>query len=169
LIAAKNNDCLVTEFAAKLISDNISLSFRIVAMALACPKEPLIMKTIHYFAAIPLILLTALHTASADSIEKDLITICGWYHSLATEDKYKHFTAEDKFNFVFDQKTQLNIKYASMRMYYSALRTTEASQRYELMQAYAEGILGKDWECQPMKAIMQEFNSLDRYFQYSQN
>jgi hypothetical protein len=108
------------------------------------------------------------HTASADSIEKDLSTICGWYYSLATEDKYKHFTTEDKFKFVFDQKNQLDIKYMSMRMYYAALRNTHASQRYELMQAYAVGTLGKDWECRPMQAIMREFLTLDRLIQYSQ-
>ena len=126
------------------------------------------MKTIHNLLVIPLFLLATSHTVSADSIEEDLTTICGWYHSLATEDKYKHFTTEDKFNFVFDDKNQMSIKYASMRMYYSALRTTNAKQRYDLMQAYAQGTLGKDWECLPMKAIMKEFNSLDRQFQYSQ-
>lgn len=126
------------------------------------------MKTIRDLMVIPLLLLATSHTACADSIEEDLATICGWYHSLTIDDKYKHFTTEDKFKFVFDQKKQMAIKYTSMRMYYSALRTTEARQRYDLMHAYAEGTLGQDWECLPMKAIMQEFNSLDRYFQYSQ-
>jgi hypothetical protein len=108
------------------------------------------------------------HYAKAATIADDLATICGWYESLASDDKYKHFTAEDKFKFVFNPKIQMEIHYASMRMYYSALRTTEARQRYDLMQAYASGTLGKDWHCPPMQAIMQEFIALDRFFQYSQ-
>ena len=127
------------------------------------------MKTTSYWLLpTALILMATFHIAAANPIGEDLTTICGWYHSLATEDKYKHFTTEDKFKFVFDQKNQLDIKYISMRMYYAALRNTHASQRYELMKAYAEGTLGKDWECRPMQAIMREFLTLDRLIQYSQ-
>lgn len=107
-------------------------------------------------------------TVQAASIAEDLATICGWYESLSTESQYQQFTVKDKFKFVFDPKIQSDIKYTSMRMYYSALRTTEARQRYDLMQAYASGTLGKDWHCPPMQAIMQEFISLDRLFQYTQ-
>jgi hypothetical protein len=117
--------------------------------------------------AIVLLLSVTIPSAKAASIAEDLATICGWYESLSTENQYKDFSLKDKFNFVFDPKTQAGIKYTSMRMYYSALRTTEAPQRYDLMQAYASGTLGKDWQCPSMKAIMQEFNSLDRLFQYS--
>jgi hypothetical protein len=117
--------------------------------------------------AIVLLLSVTIPSAKAASIGEDLATICSWYESLTSESQYKHFTLKDKFNFVFDPKTQADIKYTSMRMYYSALRTTEAQQRYDLMQAYASGSLGKDWQCPSMKTIMQEFISLDRLFQYS--
>ncbi|MCG6970105.1 MAG: hypothetical protein LJE85_10095 [Gammaproteobacteria bacterium] len=126
------------------------------------------MRLVRVFTAIVLILMVTLPTAKAASIAEDLTTICGWYQSLTTDDQYQDFTAEDKFKFVFDPKRHIHIKYASMRMYYSALRNTEARQRYDLMQAYASGTLGKDWQCPPMKTIMQEFISLDRLFQYSQ-
>jgi hypothetical protein len=106
-------------------------------------------------------------SAKAASLAEDLATICGWYESLTTESQYKQFTVKDKFTFVFDPKIQGDIKYTSMRMYYSALRNTEARQRYDLMQAYASGTLGKDWQCPPMQTIMQEFISLDRLFQYT--
>ena len=104
---------------------------------------------------------------SAETIDEDLATICGWYKSLATEEKYKNFSSENKFSFVFDPKTKSSINNIQMKKFYSALRTTQASQRYELMKAYAEGTLGKNWECPPMQQIMDEFNSLDPYFQYS--
>jgi len=114
------------------------------------------------------LLLNVSPAAAADSLEDDFTTLCGWYHSLAEDAKYKDFTAEQKFQFVFAEKNQKTIKYTSLRQFYSALRTTHAAQRYPLLQAYAEGTLGKNWQCPPMQTIMQEFLSLDRNFQYSQ-
>ena len=113
------------------------------------------------------LLLTIPPATAADSLEDDFTTICGWYHSLAEDAKYRDFTAEQKFQFVFAEKIQQTIKYTSLRQFYSALRTTHAAQRYPLLQAYAEGTLGKNWQCPPMQAIMQEFLALDRTFQYS--
>jgi hypothetical protein len=115
-----------------------------------------------------LLLFLSAQAALADSIGEDLDTICGWYNSLATDAKYKSFTVEEKFSFVFDDKSRTHIKYMQIKMYYSALRTTHAEQRYPLMQAYAEGTLGKKWECPSMQTIMREFYTLDPLFQYSE-
>ena len=100
-------------------------------------------------------------------IDKDLSIICGWYQSLASEEKLKDYSAENKFTYVFDAKRQEGIKNMSMRKFYAALRTTNSTQRYELMKAYAQGTSGTNWGCLPMEEIMKEFNSIDPIFQYA--
>jgi hypothetical protein len=105
--------------------------------------------------------------AQAETLEDDFTTICGWYNSLATDAKYKSFTAKKKFTFVFDPKIQDGIKNMQLRSFYSALRTTQSTQRYEFLKSYAEGTLGKNWDCPSMQKIMDEFNALDPYFQYA--
>ena len=91
-------------------------------------------------------LLLSPHTSYGDAIDQDLTTICGWYKSLSTEEKFKHFSSEDKFSYVFNAKTYQDINNIQMKMFYSALRNTESKQRYELMKAYAEGTSGKSWD-----------------------
>lgn len=103
----------------------------------------------------------------AGTLEEDFVTICGWYKSLATEDKFKGYTTEKKFSYVFDPKLQNSVTDMQLKSFYAALRTTQANQRYEFIKSYAEGTLGKNWDCPPMEQIMTEFNSLDPYFQYS--
>ncbi|KPJ89404.1 MAG: hypothetical protein AMJ53_15770 [Gammaproteobacteria bacterium SG8_11] len=114
-------------------------------------------------------MLACTQTAKADLFTQDMTTICGWYQSLLNDEKYKSATAENKFVFAFEEKRQDEIKSAPIRMFYTALRTTEATQRYDLFKAYAEGIMGKSWECPAMQTIMREFVALDPLFQYSQN
>lgn len=106
-------------------------------------------------------------TTMAATIEQDLTTICGRYETLARDEKFRDFTTENKFSFVFNEKFQQDITNMNMRMFYSALRTTESKQRFDLMKAYAEGTLGKNWECPPMKEIMREFNGIDPLVQYA--
>ena len=105
--------------------------------------------------------------SKGDTIDQDLATICSWYKSLATEEKFKSFSAENKFAFVFNTKIQQDIKNIQMQMFYSALRNTHSTQRYELMKGYAEGTSGKSWECLPMKELMAEFNAIDPLYQYA--
>ena len=112
-------------------------------------------------------LTTGSYSTQAETLDDDFATICGWYKSLASEDKYKGFTTENKFTYVFDPKTQSGINNLQLKSFYAALRATQASQRYEFIKAYAEGTLGKNWECPPMQQIMDEFNTLDPYFQYA--
>ena len=124
----------------------------------------------NYISAAGLAILVAISSAQtviAESIAQDLTTICGWYNTLVSDEKYKNASTEVKFQYAFDDKNILSIHYIAMQDFYSALRTTDANQRYDLMQAYAEGTLGKKWECPTMKEVMQQFKSLDRKFQYS--
>jgi len=125
------------------------------------------MNTKPFFAALLFVVISAGTPANADSIEEDFTTICGWYKSLATEEKFKDFSTEKRFTFVFDPKTQNTIKNIQLKSFYSALRTTQAEQRYEFIKAYAEGTLGKNWDCPPMQKILNEFVKLDPIFQYA--
>jgi hypothetical protein len=126
------------------------------------------MKLKNYLAATITIfcLSTATFPSAAETLEEDFATICGWYKSLTTEAKFKNFSLKNKFTFVFDPKIQSDINNIQLKNFYAALRTTQSNQRYELIKAYAEGTLGKSWECPPMEQIMNEFNALDPYIQY---
>ena len=103
----------------------------------------------------------------AETLEEDFAAICGWYKSLASDEKFKDFTTEKKFTFVFDPKTQSSIKNIQLKSFYAALRTTQAAQRFEFIKSYAEGTLGKSWDCPPMQQIMAEFVNLAPLFQYA--
>lgn len=108
------------------------------------------------------------HPSEADTKDQDLSTICGWYQSLASEEQFRGYTPENKFAYAFDDTKHRAIKNMPIKMFYAALRNTDSKHRYELMQAYAKGTLGTDWQCPPMKQIMDEFHSIDPLIQYAQ-